>query len=215
MKIVGASGRLLAIGRNCRGIGRRSAADSQHGVVSATQCLPTQSHRGNFSHSCRLGSSSNQFSACVGCRLVHSSGGWTPRKVFQTRPGKFRFAGSSIGGHTYFAGVGWLCCPFRTFDPFMLDHMLSNCGFGTTDSATTFIKKYNQQVFYDEQLMLKDQAAQRAAKLLDPLRCPQAYKEAMRAAVPFVRLPSWHRQHIRGGTVDACRLHVHQIKSCQ
>ena len=124
-------------------------------------------------------------------------------KVFKTCPGYFPSIGiGSIGGHTSFAGVGWLVLLSRTCDPLMLDHLLSSCGFGTVDTSSKFIQKYNQQVFYDELLMLKDQAAQRAAKLLDPKKCPKVYKEAMRAAVPFLRLPSWHRQHIRSSPVD-------------
>ena len=124
-------------------------------------------------------------------------------KVFKTCPGYFPSIGiGSIGARTSFAGVGWLFLPSRTCDPLMLDHLLSSCGFGTVDTAAKFIQKYNQQVFYDEQLMLKDQAAQRAAKLLDPKKCPKAYKEVLRAAVPFLRLPSWHRQHIRSSPVD-------------
>jgi hypothetical protein len=43
--------------------------------------------------------------------------------------------------------------------------MLTQCGFGTEKTSGLFIARYNQQVFYDESLMLKDFAAKRQARL--------------------------------------------------
>jgi hypothetical protein len=53
----------------------------------------------------------------------------------------------------------------RNCDPLLLDHMLTQCGFGTEKTSGLFIARYNQQVFYDESLMLKDFAAKRQARL--------------------------------------------------
>jgi hypothetical protein len=55
----------------------------------------------------------------------------------------------------------------RNCDPLLLDHMLTQCGFGTEKTSGQFIARYNQQVFYDDSLMLKDSAAKRQARFLE------------------------------------------------
>lgn len=67
----------------------------------------------------------------------------------------------------------------RSCDPFMIDHMLCNSGFGDEAGATNFVKKFNAQVFYDESLILKDHAAVRQSNLLNPSKCPPHYKKKM------------------------------------
>jgi hypothetical protein len=56
-------------------------------------------------------------------------------------------------------------------DPFMIDHLLRNSGFGSEAGAATFVNKFNAQVFYDESLTLKDHAATRQAPPMQFLKC--------------------------------------------
>ena len=71
----------------------------------------------------------------------------------------------------------------RAADPLLIDHMLSNNGMATEQTATAFIDRYNASVRHDQSLQLKEHASRRQANLLDPKRCTPAMKAAMKSAV--------------------------------